>query len=241
MIRSPSPTRRRRAPSCCRYSGAASAGSEYRGLWRQKRIARTCSPPTRPRPRRLDLGDDMAVFDPVAAGIGDHGFQRLRAILVGPRHGAVFRGHQRQPAALRRRNLNALGMLAIDRRARLGRLIFIHDGDEPPGADDPSPELGVVHCRHSAVQPPSRISAAPVISEEASDARNTVGASSFSRRVGWPDPSGQVEGLVRVRRSSCCSVLWPGKRACRRPCFTQTRTWRLLRAAGSRACPGSNR
>ena len=67
-------------------------------------------------------------------------------------------------------------MLAIDRRALLGRLIFINDRDEPPGADDPSPEFGVVHCRHSAVQPPSSTSAEPVISEEASRGEEHDGA-----------------------------------------------------------------
>src|SRR5579864_3675654 len=44
---------------------------------------------------------------------------------------------------------------------------------------------GVVHRRHSAVQPPSSTSAEPVISEEASEARNTIApviSSSWPRR-----------------------------------------------------------
>src|SRR6202011_3423623 len=32
-------------------------------------------------PCRLDLGDHLTVLDPVAAGIGDHGAERLRALL----------------------------------------------------------------------------------------------------------------------------------------------------------------
>src|ERR1700689_969211 len=68
-------------------------------------------------PRRLDLGDDLAVFDPVAAGIGDQAGPRRRPIGVGLRNGPALAGHQRQPAALRRRDLNALGMRAVNGRA----------------------------------------------------------------------------------------------------------------------------
>src|SRR5712692_5339131 len=50
-----------------------------------KRMKRVCSPPTQAS-FQVHLGDHLAVLDPVAAGVGDHGAQRLRALLVGFRN-----------------------------------------------------------------------------------------------------------------------------------------------------------
>src|ERR1700682_62810 len=134
-------------------------------------------------PRRLDLGDDLAAFDAIAAGIGDHGFKRLRAILIRLRDRSAFRGHQCEPAAFRRCDLDATRMLAVNRRAFAGRHVLVDDRHQRPGADDLPPQLGVVHHHHSAVQPPSSPSAEPVISEEASEARKTMAPESSSS---WP-------------------------------------------------------
>src|SRR5579863_6438800 len=134
-------------------------------------------------PGRFDLGDDLAAFNAIAAGIGDHGFECLGAIGIGLRNSAAIGGHQRQPATLRRGDLDALRMFAINRRALLRHPIFIDDGDQLPGADDLPPQLRVTHCVHSAVQPPSRMSAEPVISDEASEARKTMAPVNSSN---WP-------------------------------------------------------
>src|SRR5579862_536276 len=138
-------------------------------------------------PCRFDLGDDIAVLDAVAARVGNHRFERLRPIFVRPRQRTALAGHQRQPAALRGRNLNALRMFAVNRCALLSGDILIVHRNELPGADDLFPQRGIVGVRHdhSAVQPPSSTSAEPVISDEASEARNTmapVSSSSWPRR-----------------------------------------------------------
>src|SRR5580700_5678318 len=136
-------------------------------------------------PRRFDFGDDLAVFDAIAAGIGDHGFERLRAVRVGFRDRPALGCHQREPAALRRCDLNAARMFAVNRGAFAGRHVLVDDRYERPGADDLPPEFGVAHRRHSAVQPPSSTNAEPVISEDASEARKTmapVSSSSWPRR-----------------------------------------------------------
>src|SRR5580700_10265646 len=134
-------------------------------------------------PRRFDLGDDLAIVDAIAAGIGDHGFERLRAVRVGFRNCPALGCHQREPAAFRRRDLHTFRMLAIDWGAFLARDVLIDDRNERPGADDLSPQLGVAHRAHSAVQPPSSTSAEPVISEDASEARKTMAPESSSS---WP-------------------------------------------------------
>src|SRR5580693_5875390 len=50
-------------------------------------------------PRRLDFGDDIAALDAVTARIGDHGFERVGALVVALRYAAAFGGHQSEPAA----------------------------------------------------------------------------------------------------------------------------------------------
>src|SRR5262245_7125686 len=63
-------------------------------------------------PGCLHLGDHFAAFDAIAARIGDHGAQRLGALLVALRHLAAVRGDESEPLALRGGDLAALGMLA---------------------------------------------------------------------------------------------------------------------------------
>src|SRR5215470_9470614 len=76
-------------------------------------------------PGGLDLGDDLAVLDPVAAGIGNHRLERLRALLVGLRDRPALSGDEREPEAVGRGDLPALGMLAEHRRARLALLVLV--------------------------------------------------------------------------------------------------------------------
>src|ERR1700722_1574943 len=134
-------------------------------------------------PCRFDFGDHLAILDAITAGIGDHGFERLRAIRVGFRDRPAFGGHQREPAAFGRCDLDAARMFAVTRCPFAGRNVFIDDRHEHPCADDLSPQLGVVHLSHSAVQPPSITNAEPVISEDASEARKTIAPESSSS---WP-------------------------------------------------------
>jgi hypothetical protein len=95
-------------------------------------------------PGGFHLGDDLAVLDAVAAGIGDHGAQRLRALLVGLRHRPTLGGDEREPHPVGGGDLASLGVFAVDGRARLCLLVLVHDRDERPGADDLLPELRVV-------------------------------------------------------------------------------------------------
>src|SRR5262249_31391054 len=93
-------------------------------------------------PGDLDLGDDLAVLDAVAARIGDHGLERLRALFIGLRNWPAFRSDDGNPAAFPRRNLIALRVLALDRRTRLCLLVLVDHRDQLPGADDPGRVVG---------------------------------------------------------------------------------------------------
>ena len=95
-------------------------------------------------PGGIDLGDHLPVLDPVAAGIGDHGAQRLCALFIGLRNDPALGGNEREPDPVRGCYLAAPRMLAVDGRARLALLVFVNDRDEFPVADDLLLELRVV-------------------------------------------------------------------------------------------------
>ncbi len=95
-------------------------------------------------PGSIDLGDDLAVLDAIVSGIGDHGLECRRALFVGFGNGAALGGDNRDPQSVRRCDLAASGMLAVDRRAHLALLVLIDHGDELPAADDPLFQILVV-------------------------------------------------------------------------------------------------
>ena len=70
--------------------------------------------------------------------------KRLRALLVGLRHRPSLGGDEREPAPVGGRDLAAARLLAEHRRALLGGLIFVDDGDERPHPDDLLAQLVVV-------------------------------------------------------------------------------------------------
>src|SRR4051812_46050343 len=74
-------------------------------------------------PGGIDLGDHLAVRNPVAAGIGDHCAQRLGALFIGLGNGPALGGDEREPYPIRGRDLTAPRMLAVDGRARLALLV----------------------------------------------------------------------------------------------------------------------
>src|SRR5262245_64289156 len=63
-----------------------------------KRMKRVCSPPTQASFQAAStLVTTLPSLDAVAAGIGDHGAQRLRALLVGFGYRPALGGDEREP------------------------------------------------------------------------------------------------------------------------------------------------
>src|SRR3954468_6671028 len=87
-------------------------------------------------PGGIDLGDHLAVLNPVTAGIGDHGAQRLCAVFIGLRNDPALGGDEREPDPVSGRDLAAPGMLAVDGRSPLALLVLVDDRNKLPVADD---------------------------------------------------------------------------------------------------------
>jgi NADP-dependent 3-hydroxy acid dehydrogenase YdfG len=144
----------------------------------------------------------LHVFD-LDAECGAQGLQRVdvEAVKLSGRgiahaeHRRVHRGPDPQHAAVEN-SLQAVGRLTL-RRCRSG-------GENGGEADEERAEvhhaapvirMAVVSAIHSAVQPPSRTNAEPVISEEASEARKTIAPVNSSS---WP----RRPSLILARTSS---------------------------------------
>ena len=141
-------------------------------------------------PRDLDPGDDFTAVDAIAARIRDHGAQRLGALGVGLRHLSAFGGDEREPVPVRRRDLVALRVLAVDRAALLGLLVLVDDRDELPGSDDVLPVARVVGPRRHGGEPEREA--------EPDDDRSH----GTSLRSLWPSSAGPMMGAGGDRRQA---------------------------------------